>query len=57
VRDWREAHQRGAITDAQAAELEEAEALVSKVLQVDDFAPEALSPQAAKAAAVGAEEA
>jgi acyl-CoA dehydrogenase len=49
VRDWREAHQRGAITDAQAASLEEAEALVSRVLQVDDFAPEELSPQAAKA--------
>jgi acyl-CoA dehydrogenase len=49
VRDWREAHQRGAITDTQAAQLEAAEALVSQVLQVDDFAPEELSPQAAKA--------
>ncbi|MNL26297.1 Acyl-coenzyme A dehydrogenase [compost metagenome] len=50
VRNWREAHQRGAITDAQAAQLEAAEALVLKVLQVDDFAPEALSPQAARTA-------
>jgi acyl-CoA dehydrogenase len=49
VRDWREAHQRGAITDTQAAQLEAAEALVSQVLQVDDFAPEELSPQVAKA--------
>jgi len=50
VRNWREAHQRGAVTDAQAAQLEAAEALVLKVLQVDDFAPEALSPQAARTA-------
>ncbi|MCP2516346.1 acyl-CoA dehydrogenase [Achromobacter mucicolens] len=44
VRNWREAHQRGAITDAQAAQLEAAEATVLKVLQVDDFAPETLTP-------------
>ncbi len=44
VRNWREAHQRGAITDAQAAQLEAAEATVLKVLQVDDFAPQALTP-------------
>ncbi|MNK67251.1 hypothetical protein D3C87_865840 [compost metagenome] len=54
VRDWREAHRRGAITDAQAAQLEAAEAIVAQVLQVDDFAPEDLSPQAAKTAAAGA---
>ena len=47
VKNWREAHQLGAITDAQAAQLEAADAMVSKVLQVDDFAPEELSPQAA----------
>ncbi|MCF7766765.1 acyl-CoA dehydrogenase [Achromobacter pulmonis] len=46
VRDWREAHRHGAITAAQAAQLEEAEALVSQVLQVDDFAPEELAPDA-----------
>lgn len=46
VRDWREAHRHGAITAAQAAQLEEAEALVSRVLQVDDFAPEELAPDA-----------
>jgi acyl-CoA dehydrogenase len=51
VRDWREAHRRGAITDAQAAQFEEAETIVSQVLQVDDFAPEDLSPPAALAGA------
>ncbi|GAB1841936.1 acyl-CoA dehydrogenase [Achromobacter xylosoxidans] len=44
VRDWREAHRHGAITATQAAQLEEAEAIVSRVLQVDDFAPEELAP-------------
>jgi len=46
VRDWRQAHQRGAITDAQAAQLEAAEATVLRVLQVDDFAPQELTPDA-----------
>ncbi|MFY2952308.1 acyl-CoA dehydrogenase [Achromobacter ruhlandii] len=50
VRDWREAHRHGAITATQAAQLEEAEAIVSRVLQVDDFAPEELSPGEAGAA-------
>ncbi|MGR6078034.1 acyl-CoA dehydrogenase [Achromobacter sp. CSND-B12] len=44
VRDWREADRHGAITATQAAQLEEAEAIVSRVLQVDDFAPEELAP-------------
>ncbi|MFY3140199.1 acyl-CoA dehydrogenase [Achromobacter xylosoxidans] len=44
VRDWREAHRHGAITATQAAQLEEAESIVSRVLQVDDFAPEELAP-------------
>jgi acyl-CoA dehydrogenase len=44
VRDWREAHRHGAITATQAAQLEEAEAIVSRVLRVDDFAPEELTP-------------
>ncbi|GAB1847501.1 acyl-CoA dehydrogenase [Achromobacter xylosoxidans] len=44
VRDWREAHRHGAITATQAAQLEEAEAIVSRVLQVDDFALEELAP-------------
>ncbi|WP_202730846.1 acyl-CoA dehydrogenase [Achromobacter xylosoxidans] len=44
VRDWREAHRHGAITATQAAQLEGAEAIVSRVLQVDDFAPEELAP-------------
>ncbi|CUI93528.1 acyl-CoA dehydrogenase [Achromobacter dolens] len=44
VRDWREAHRHGAITATQAAQLEEAEAIVARVLQVDDFAPEELAP-------------
>jgi len=51
VRDWREAHRHGAISASQAAQLEEAEAIVSRVLQVDDFAPRDLSPQAAEAEA------
>lgn len=50
VRDWREAHRHGAITATQAAQLEAAEAIVSRVLQVDDFAPEELSPGEAGAA-------
>ncbi|WP_336731452.1 acyl-CoA dehydrogenase [Achromobacter ruhlandii] len=50
VRDWREAHRHGAITATQAAQLEEAEAIVARVLQVDDFAPEELAPGEAGAA-------
>jgi len=56
VRDWREAHRRGAITDAQAAQLEAAEATVLKVLQVDDFAPEALTPRGEGAPVRGQEQ-
>ena len=48
LRDWREAHRQGAITDAQAAQLEAAEASAAGVLQVDDFAPEELSPGAGR---------
>ena len=48
LRDWREAHRQGAITDAQAAQLEAAEASAAEVLQVDDFAPEELSPGAGR---------
>lgn len=39
VRDWREAHRGGAITDEQARQIEAAEAAVAKVVAVDDFAP------------------
>ncbi len=51
VRDWREAHRRGALTDDQAAQLQAAEDTVAEVLQVDDFAPEELSPARCGAAA------
>jgi acyl-CoA dehydrogenase len=40
--DWRVAHARGAITDAQAEKLEAAEQAVAAVIEVDDFAPEEL---------------
>lgn len=48
VKDWRVAHAKGAISDAQAQAIEAAEAAVSKVIGVDDFAPGAFarSPQA-----------
>jgi len=39
VRDWREAHRAGAITDDQARQIEAAENAVRKVVAVDDFAP------------------
>lgn len=43
VRDWRVAHEKGAITDSQAQVLKEAEQAVARVIQVDDFAPDAFS--------------
>lgn len=47
LKDWRLAHQNGAITDAQAALLEAADEAVAAVVQVDDFAPDAFSRQPA----------
>ncbi|MEI2416823.1 acyl-CoA dehydrogenase [Orrella sp. JC864] len=46
TRDWRQAHARGAISDEQAAKLQEAEAAVAAVVAVDDFAPEDLTGRA-----------
>jgi acyl-CoA dehydrogenase len=41
--DWRVAHARGAITDTQAALLEDAERSVAQVIEVVDFAPGAFT--------------
>ena len=43
LKDWRVAHARGAITDAQASSLEAAEAAVAEVIEVDDFGPDELA--------------
>jgi len=43
VRDWREAHRGGAITDAQARQIEAAEEAVRCVVAVDDFEPGAFA--------------
>jgi len=42
VKDWRLAHAKGAITDAQARSLEAAAAAVAAVIEVDDFPAEEL---------------
>lgn len=42
LRDWRVAHEKGAIDDAQAKLLEDAEAAAAKVIEVDDFSAEEL---------------
>ncbi len=39
LQDWRVAHEKGAITDEQAATLEAAEQAVAQVVEVDDFDP------------------
>jgi acyl-CoA dehydrogenase len=44
LRDPREAVAKGIITDAESGRLAEAHAAVAKVIEVDDFAPETLSP-------------
>jgi acyl-CoA dehydrogenase len=44
VHDWREAVKRGIITQAEGEQLAAAHEAVSKVIEVDDFAPEVLSP-------------
>ncbi|MDQ8032348.1 MAG: acyl-CoA dehydrogenase [Bordetella sp.] len=47
VRDWRDAHRGGALTDEQAAALAAAEAAIARVVAVDDFAPDELTPPGA----------
>jgi acyl-CoA dehydrogenase len=44
LRDSKQAVAKGVITQAEADRLAEAHAAVAKVVEVDDFAPEALSP-------------
>jgi acyl-CoA dehydrogenase len=44
LHDWREAVKKGVITQAEGEQLAAAQQAVSKVIEVDDFAPEALSP-------------
>ncbi|WP_024513802.1 acyl-CoA dehydrogenase [Bradyrhizobium sp. Tv2a-2] len=44
LRDWNEAAKRGVITQAEADRLATAHEAVAKVIEVDDFAPGALSP-------------
>jgi acyl-CoA dehydrogenase len=44
VRDWNEAVSKGIITADEGGAMQAAEEAVAKVIEVDDFAPEALSP-------------
>ena len=44
IHDWQEAVKRGVITQAEGQQLAAAHEAVAKVIEVDDFAPEALSP-------------
>ncbi|GLR97251.1 MULTISPECIES: acyl-CoA dehydrogenase [Bradyrhizobium] len=44
IRDWKEAVAKGVITQAEGEQLAVAREAVTKVIEVDDFAPEALSP-------------
>src|SRR5579871_3457006 len=44
LHDWQEAVKRGVITQAEGEQLKAAHEAVAKVIEVDDFAPETLSP-------------
>lgn len=44
IRDWKDAVTKGVITQAEGEQLAAAREAVTKVIEVDDFAPEALSP-------------
>jgi acyl-CoA dehydrogenase len=44
LHDWKEAVKKGVITQAEGEKLAAAQEAVAKVIEVDDFAPEALSP-------------
>src|SRR5438552_8151662 len=52
LHDWQEAVQKGVITQSEGERLAAAHEAVAKVIEVDDFAPEALSPIYRKAADV-----
>ncbi|MEX0591335.1 MAG: acyl-CoA dehydrogenase, partial [Xanthobacteraceae bacterium] len=47
LHDWREARKQKAIDAADAKRMEETDAAVQKVIEVDDFAPEELGPRVA----------
>ena len=44
IRDWKEAVSKGVITADEGQAIQTADEAVAKVIEVDDFAPEALSP-------------
>jgi acyl-CoA dehydrogenase len=52
LHDWKEAVKKGVITQAEGEKLAAAQEAVAKVIEVDDFAPEALSPIYKKPAGV-----
>ncbi len=52
IQDWRKAVKNGVITQAEGNQLAAAHEAVAKVIEVDDFPPEALSPQYKKPAEV-----
>src|SRR3954454_19137361 len=52
LHDWKEAVKKGVITQSEGEKLAAAHEAVAKVIEVDDFAPEALSPIYRKAADV-----
>ncbi len=52
LHDWREAVKKGVITQGEGEQLAAAHEAVMKVIEVDDFAPEALSPTYKKPADV-----
>ena len=52
LHDWKEAVQNGVITQSEGDKLAAAHEAVAKVIEVDDFAPEALTPIYRKAADV-----
>ena len=44
IKDWQEAVKQGVITQTEGEQIAAAHEAVAKVIEVDDFAPEALSP-------------
>jgi acyl-CoA dehydrogenase len=52
LHDWQEAVKQGVITQAEGEKLAAAHDAVAKVIEVDDYAPEAISPIYKKAADV-----
>jgi acyl-CoA dehydrogenase len=52
LHDWKEAVQKGVITQSEGEKLAAANDAVAEVIEVDDFAPEALSPIYRKGAGV-----